>query len=245
MYPVVFCRNTSGVSVELASRMNSLAFLASLLNSTPRWLARTPTGYPCTRAQPVASEVPYSGLYSSKSEESTTRARISRGSNGTFTSADTRPRISSGSNLGGAAGPLKGEGEVGGGPCLRQLILAMMSRPMRRARRRRSSPRARRPASASRRRPAIRRRIPRRWPSSPAAARRGTPWPARPPGPRSRTCRARRRRVGGQFGELVEDPAGRDEQVGLRRQVRAARLHQVHHREPVGAGDLQRAQRLA
>ena len=52
-------------------------------------------------------------------------------------------------------------------------------------------------------------------------------------------------RVGGQFGELVEDPAGRDEQVGLRRQVRAARLHQVHHRQPVGAGDLQRAQGLA
>ena len=52
-------------------------------------------------------------------------------------------------------------------------------------------------------------------------------------------------RVGGQFGELKEDPAGRDEQVGLRRQVRAARFHQVHHRQPVGAGDLQRAQRLA
>ena len=42
--------------------MNSLAFLASSLNSTPRWLASTPTGYPCTRAEPVASEVPYSGL---------------------------------------------------------------------------------------------------------------------------------------------------------------------------------------
>ena len=106
--------------------MNSLAFLASSLNSTPRWLASTPTGYPCIRAHPVASEVPYSGLYSSKSDQSTTRARISRGSNGTFTSADTMPRISSGSYLGGTAGP-------GGGPCLRQLILAMMSRPRRMA----------------------------------------------------------------------------------------------------------------
>ena len=78
------------------------------------------------RAQPVTSEVPYKGLYSSKSDPSTTRARISRGSNGTFTSADTTPRISSGSYRGGAAGP-------GGGPCLRQLILAMMPRPMRMA----------------------------------------------------------------------------------------------------------------
>jgi hypothetical protein len=43
----------------------------------------------------------------------------------------------------------------------------------------------------------------------------------------------------------MEDPAGRDEQVGLRRQVRAARLDQVHHRQPVDPGDLQGAQRLA
>jgi hypothetical protein len=43
----------------------------------------------------------------------------------------------------------------------------------------------------------------------------------------------------------VEDPAGRDEQVGLRRQVRAARLHQVHHRQPVDPGDLQGPQGLA
>ena len=44
MYPVVFCRKTSGVSLWLASRMNSVAFLASSLNSTPRALASTPTG---------------------------------------------------------------------------------------------------------------------------------------------------------------------------------------------------------
>ena len=49
----------------------------------------------------------------------------------------------------------------------------------------------------------------------------------------------------GQLGELVEDPAGRDEQVGLRRQVGAARLHQVHHRQPVDPGDLQGPQGLA
>ena len=49
----------------------------------------------------------------------------------------------------------------------------------------------------------------------------------------------------GQLGELVEDPAGRDEQVGLRRQVRAARLDQVHHRQPVDPGDLQGTQGLA
>ena len=49
----------------------------------------------------------------------------------------------------------------------------------------------------------------------------------------------------GQLGQLVEDPPGRDEQVGLGRQVGAARLHQVHHRQPVHPGDLQRAQGLA
>jgi hypothetical protein len=41
---VVFWRKISGVSDWLASRMNSVAFFASSLNSTPRWLARTPTG---------------------------------------------------------------------------------------------------------------------------------------------------------------------------------------------------------
>ena len=54
--------------------------------------------------------------------------------------------------------------------------------------------RARRRASASRRRRATRRRTPRRWPSSPAAGRRGTPWPGRRPARRSRTCPARTRR---------------------------------------------------
>ena len=48
-----------------------------------------------------------------------------------------------------------------------------------------------------------------------------------------------------QLGELVEDPAGRDEQVSLGPQVGAARFHQVHHRQPVGTGDLQRTQGLA
>ncbi len=49
----------------------------------------------------------------------------------------------------------------------------------------------------------------------------------------------------GQLGEVVEDLARRDEQVRLRGQVRAARLDQVDDRQPVPAGDLKRAQRLA
>ncbi len=64
----------------------------------------------------------------------------------------------------------------------------------RRARPRRGSRPARRRGRASRRRRATRRRTPRRSPSSPAAGRRGTPWPARAPSPCSRSCRARRRR---------------------------------------------------
>jgi hypothetical protein len=43
----------------------------------------------------------------------------------------------------------------------------------------------------------------------------------------------------------MEDLPGRDEQLRLGRQVRAARLDQVDHREPVTAGDFQGAQRLA
>jgi hypothetical protein len=58
MYPVVFCRKTSGVLDWLASRMNSLAFFASSLNSTPRALASTPTPNRCTDAHPVTRLVP-------------------------------------------------------------------------------------------------------------------------------------------------------------------------------------------
>ena len=50
---------------------------------------------------------------------------------------------------------------------------------------------------------------------------------------------------GRQLGQLVEDAPRGDEQVGLGGQVRAAGLDQVHHRQPVDPGDLQRAQRLA
>ena len=55
----------------------------------------------------------------------------------------------------------------------------------------------------------------------------------------------RRDRHRGQLGELVEDPPGRDEQVGLGREVGPAGLDEVDHRQPVGAGDLQGAQGLA
>ena len=58
MYPVVFCRKTSGMSLWLASRMNSVALRDSSLNSTPLVLARIPTGKPCTDAQPVTRPVP-------------------------------------------------------------------------------------------------------------------------------------------------------------------------------------------
>ncbi len=51
--------------------------------------------------------------------------------------------------------------------------------------------------------------------------------------------------VCGQLGELVKGPPGRHEQVGLGGQVGAARLDQVHHRQPVDPRDLQRAQALA
>ena len=58
MYPVVFCRNSSGVAEALASWMNWAAFCASAEKSTPCALASTPTGYPCSSPQPVTSAVP-------------------------------------------------------------------------------------------------------------------------------------------------------------------------------------------
>ena len=73
MYPVVFCRKISGVSVWLASRMNSVAFFDSSLNRTPRVLARMPTGKPWIDAQPVAMPAPQRCLYSEKREPSTIR----------------------------------------------------------------------------------------------------------------------------------------------------------------------------
>ena len=48
-----------------------------------------------------------------------------------------------------------------------------------------------------------------------------------------------------QLGEFVKDPAGGNEKLGLRGQVRAAGLDQVHHRQPVDPRDLQRPQVLA
>ncbi len=44
MYPVVLCRNRSGVFDRFASWMNWVAFCDSSLNSTPRALARMPIG---------------------------------------------------------------------------------------------------------------------------------------------------------------------------------------------------------
>jgi hypothetical protein len=57
--------------------------------------------------------------------------------------------------------------------------------------------------------------------------------------------RDRRDAHGRQLGEVVEDLAGVHEQFRLGRQVRAAGLDQVDHRQPVRPGDLQRPQRLA
>ncbi|CKT48134.1 Uncharacterised protein [Mycobacterium tuberculosis] len=41
---MVLCKNNSGVSARLASWMNWVAFCDSSLNSTPRALARMPSG---------------------------------------------------------------------------------------------------------------------------------------------------------------------------------------------------------
>ncbi len=49
---------------------------------------------------------------------------------------------------------------------------------------------------------------------------------------------------GRELREVTEELAGRDEEVGLRGQVRAAGLDEVHDREPVEARDVQRAQHL-
>ena len=46
------------MSTWFASWMNCVAFCASSLKSTPCALARMPIGRPCSRAQPVTSEVP-------------------------------------------------------------------------------------------------------------------------------------------------------------------------------------------
>src|ERR1035437_9309203 len=66
MYPVVLCRKINGVLDWFARRMNSQAFFASSLKSTPRAFARIPTGKPCIEAQPVTRLVPYNDLYSPK-----------------------------------------------------------------------------------------------------------------------------------------------------------------------------------
>ena len=44
------------MSERLASWMNWVAFCDSSLNSTPRALARMPSGYPCSWAQPVTRD---------------------------------------------------------------------------------------------------------------------------------------------------------------------------------------------
>jgi len=125
MNPVTLCRKISGVSVWLASRMNSVAFLASSLNRTPRVLARMPTGKPWIEAQPVAMLVPQRGLYSEKRDPSTIRAMTSRGSKGIRGFPEAMPSSSSASYRGSSAGWL------GPGPSLRQLRWATISRPMR------------------------------------------------------------------------------------------------------------------
>ncbi len=126
MNPVMFCRNTIGVSWRLQSWMNCAPFWASSLKRMPL-LARMPTGKPLMLAQPVTSVLPYSGLNSSNRLPSTMRAIASRASNGMRTSAGAMPSSSSGSYAGASAGI------DGPGPSLRQRRCATIWRPIRRA----------------------------------------------------------------------------------------------------------------
>ncbi len=105
--------------------MNCAAFCASSLNSTPRAFARIPTGYPWIDAHPVASDPPYSGLNSSNTDPSTTRAITSRGSNGIFRSPGTIPSNSSASNNGSSYCV------AGGGPSFFQFSRETICRPSR------------------------------------------------------------------------------------------------------------------
>ena len=80
------------MSTWLASWMNCAAFCASSLNSTPWALARMPTGWPCSRAQPVTSDGAVErlelveGRPLSAEPRRTSRAITSRGSKGTLRS---------------------------------------------------------------------------------------------------------------------------------------------------------------
>ena len=72
MKPVMFCRKTSGILRWSHSSTKCAPLSADSRKSTPL-LATIPTGCPCSRANPVTSVVPYSGLNSVNALPSTSR----------------------------------------------------------------------------------------------------------------------------------------------------------------------------
>ena len=81
MKPVMFCRNRIGTLRWSHNSMKCAPFSEDSENSTPL-LAMMPIGMPWIWAKPQTSVAPYSGLNSWNSLPSTSRAMISRWSNG-------------------------------------------------------------------------------------------------------------------------------------------------------------------
>jgi len=232
------------------SWMNWPAFCASGLNSTPRTLARIPTGNPWIRAQPVIRLGPYSGLNSSKSEPSTIRATTSRGSNGVRRSSGASPSRVLLVVARRRRRDVRRSAFFAPSPAARRSGGRSGWRP---ARRRRSSRPARTCGRASRRRPVTRRRTPPPCQLDQRRAAQGTPSNACRPSPRGsdvpgmyappavalpKTSATVGITGGGHPGEVTEHRAAGDEDVLRGVQVGAAGLDQPDHRQPVSAADV-------
>src|ERR1700709_1106455 len=81
MNPVMFCRNNSGILRRSQSSMKCAPLSADSANRTPL-LAMIPTGWPCSRANPVTSVGPYSGLNSANRLAATHRGNHPPGAQG-------------------------------------------------------------------------------------------------------------------------------------------------------------------
>ena len=159
------------------------------------------------------------GLNSSNRLSSTMRQMISRTSNGARGSASAMPSSSSGSRRGGGA--VDDATGARGRPCASSRSATMLAADADRVELVDGEVvgEARACGRASRRRRAPPRRRPRRSPSSPAAGRRGRPWPgpARTPCSRSAPARRRRRRWTDPNTSVMVGMPAADSRVRLRK----------------------------